>query len=130
MGDTANSSPGWYLQVQAGYFGWGAGDGTNTWIKTGVSYSYNTDAWYNIVSIFNRNTKLFDAYINGQKVTSVDISSLTGAFDSANPLFIGKRNNGTPNYYQGQIDDVRIYNYALTSTQVKTLYNGGAMSFK
>lgn len=26
-------------------------------------------------------------------------------------------------YYAGQIDDVRVYNYALTGTQVKTLYN-------
>ncbi|MCX6784311.1 MAG: LamG domain-containing protein [candidate division WWE3 bacterium] len=26
-------------------------------------------------------------------------------------------------YYAGQLDDVRLYNYALTGTQVKTLYN-------
>jgi hypothetical protein len=27
--------------------------------------------------------------------------------------------------FKGQIDDVRIYNYALTPDQIKTLYNGG-----
>jgi hypothetical protein len=31
--------------------------------------------------------------------------------------------------FNGQIDDVRIYNYALTPTQVKTLYNNGAVAF-
>lgn len=33
-------------------------------------------------------------------------------------------------YFKGQIDDVRIYNYALTTNQVKLLYNGStAISF-
>ncbi len=26
--------------------------------------------------------------------------------------------------YNGQIDDVRLYNYALPAAQVRTLYNG------
>lgn len=29
----------------------------------------------------------------------------------------------------GQIDDVKIFNYALTSTQVKLEYNQGAVRF-
>lgn len=28
-----------------------------------------------------------------------------------------------------RVDDVRIYNYALTATQVKSLYNNGAVRF-
>ncbi len=31
--------------------------------------------------------------------------------------------------FQGQIDDVRVYNYALTSAQVKDIFNGGGMRF-
>lgn len=30
---------------------------------------------------------------------------------------------------QGQLDDVRVYNYALTATQVKLLMNEGAVRF-
>jgi hypothetical protein len=33
---------------------------------------------------------------------------------------------GASNWFNGQIDDVRIYNYALTATQIKTLYNENA----
>ncbi|KKU99193.1 MAG: hypothetical protein UY33_C0035G0016, partial [Candidatus Amesbacteria bacterium GW2011_GWA1_48_9] len=29
----------------------------------------------------------------------------------------------------GQIDDVKIFNYALTAQQVKTVYNEGAVRF-
>lgn len=31
--------------------------------------------------------------------------------------------------FSGQIDDARVYNYALTPVQVKTLYNGGAINY-
>ncbi len=33
-------------------------------------------------------------------------------------------------WFNGQIDDVRIYNYALTAEQVKQVYNGGAVNFR
>ena len=40
---------------------------------------------------------------------------------------IGKRPNYTAGLYQkGKIDDVRIYNYALSAKQIKTLFNGSA----
>jgi hypothetical protein len=32
--------------------------------------------------------------------------------------------------FDGQIDDVRIYNYALTETQIKEIMNQGAVSFQ
>jgi hypothetical protein len=32
-------------------------------------------------------------------------------------------------WFSGQIDDVRIYNYALTPEQIKQVYNGGAINF-
>ena len=38
------------------------------------------------------------------------------------PAFAGE-------YFNGQIDDVRIYNYTLTASQIKTLYNDGAVRF-
>jgi hypothetical protein len=38
-------------------------------------------------------------------------------------LTIGTLETADSQFFNGQIDDVRIYNYALTSYQVKTLYN-------
>jgi len=32
-------------------------------------------------------------------------------------------------YFNGQIDDVRVYNYVLTPTQIKTIYNNGAVNY-
>jgi hypothetical protein len=55
----------------------------------------------------------------------------TGTFTPSTPsgaFYIGS-DSGLPNYFQGQLDDVRVYNYPLTSQQVKTLYTGGAIRF-
>ncbi|MDD3002945.1 MAG: DUF2341 domain-containing protein [Candidatus Shapirobacteria bacterium] len=68
-------------------------------------------------------------YIDGIK-RSGSCPRSTTMVSSTSPLDIG-RISGSDNTYQfpGQFDDVRIYNYALTPEQVKTLYNGGAVNF-
>jgi hypothetical protein len=66
-------------------------------------------------------------YINGQldPVTG----SLTGV-SSASGFNFGTNYNQTANWFNGQIDDIRFFNYALTSEQVKQVYNGGAINFQ
>ncbi|MFA6185460.1 MAG: DUF2341 domain-containing protein [Candidatus Shapirobacteria bacterium] len=53
----------------------------------------------------------------------------TGTADFSNGFYLGWGYPDSSYHFNGQIDDVRIYNYALTPEQVKTLYNGGAVSF-
>ena len=46
--------------------------------------------------------------------------------DSASPLIIGicgTSNSGDP--FNGQLDDIRIYNRALSADEIKRLYNLG-----
>jgi len=46
---------------------------------------------------------------------------------NASGLYIGAYNYGNPTaFFNGQIDDVRIYNYVLTEDQIKTVYNFGS----
>ena len=45
------------------------------------------------------------------------------------PLYLGSSNNGY--FFPGQIDEVKIFNYALTAEQVKQLYNNSsALNFQ
>ena len=57
-------------------------------------------------------------------------SSYASAWTSNATMYLGATEayQGTYNWY-GQIDEARFYNYALTQTQVKELYAGGAVSF-
>jgi hypothetical protein len=84
---------------------------TQNWIQ--ISQTYDGDKIY-----VYKNGKLTNTSASGISLTS-----------NTQPLYIGM--NGSSNYFlDGQIDDVRIYNYALTGEQVKTLYNNGSVSFQ
>jgi len=70
------------------------------------------------------------AYVNGIPATITDNSNGNPGTTTvtAGPFNIGTRNNGT-SPFSGLIDDTRVYNYPLTATQVKTLYNDGTTRY-
>ncbi len=65
-------------------------------------------------------------YLNGKQTATGTLS--TTITDNSAPLYIGSRNDFVTKM-RGQLDDVRLYNYGLTSTQVKDLYNDGTVNF-
>jgi hypothetical protein len=79
--------------------------------------------WSHFVFTYDgTNTKI---YKDGKLETTVAMTAYTVGSGS---LYIG---NHAPNsfYFNGQIDDVRVYNYPLTATQVRDLYTSGAVRF-
>jgi concanavalin A-like lectin/glucanase superfamily protein len=89
---------------------------TNASVFTGALNLY---AWYHMVATYDgANVKL---YQNGVQVGGN--SPLTGTIGASalNP-FIGRLATIAAAFYGGQIDEVAIYNYALTSSQVQRHY--------
>ncbi|KAA3645258.1 MAG: T9SS C-terminal target domain-containing protein [Bacteroidetes bacterium] len=58
-------------------------------------------------------------YINGQ--TILQTTNNQSAAETTQPLLIGKSSTG--NYFDGQIDEVRYYNVALSTAQIQTSYD-------
>ena len=58
-------------------------------------------------------------YLNGTLIKSEEFTG--DISNSSGPLWIGGTTDSV--YFKGIMDEFRIYNYALTPTQVKTLYN-------
>ena len=86
------------------------------------------DTWYHIV--FTRSSSNRNLYIDGAYYGSI---SVAGEILSSNGnVIIGATDDYRIDKYNfnGSIDDVRIYNYALTSEQIKQIYNGGAVNFQ
>ncbi|MCR4305802.1 MAG: LamG domain-containing protein, partial [Candidatus Daviesbacteria bacterium] len=79
-------------------------------------------AWYHIVGTYDKdagsnNLKL---YSNG---TLIAQTTATGALISIpESVFIGKRRTSSGTEYTGTLDDIRIYNRALTLSEVEGLY--------
>jgi len=92
---------------------------------------------YNISSYDNKWLYVVGKYDGTNNILYVDgkqVSSVVNDYEpSPNPLYIGQYtwgtvgdNDGGPYYFNGLIDDVKIYNYALTPYQIAKEFNGGA----
>ncbi|MBT4763486.1 DUF2341 domain-containing protein [bacterium] len=106
----------------------------NTTAKAVISDTSGNDGlWHHIVGVRDGND--LRLYIDGIEDANspTDITGY-GDIDISDPLMIGAGTNGTGgspgNFYTGQIDEVKIFNYALTNLQVKQVYNNGAVNFK
>ena len=87
-------------------------------------YTLSLNTWYHLVATNDGTTSTL--YLNGTSVATATIG---------NP---GPSTNSTPNigcldlvgsferFFNGDIDEVGVWSRALTSTEVTTLYNGGA----
>ena len=104
-----------------------ASDGTTT--KSAGKISVGLDgSWHLITGVVNRTDSLIQYYVDGIRKVSISFTP-TGSVNTSSVLAIGRNSSSSGGYFSGQIDDVRVFNYALTATQVKTLYNGGAVRF-
>ena len=94
--------------------------------QTTVTKTILDNNWHMLTLVVDRTNQKAYSYTDGVlSTTPNNISSLIGDISPPNNLFLG----GT-SYFNGQIDDVRIYNYALTAEQIKTVYNNGAVNFQ
>jgi hypothetical protein len=102
----------------AAYFGPGGGNSDaigNIVLSTGQ--------WYMVTCIYNYASHQLSIYING--VLDRTVSNILPPNGSTNaPLFIGKDNsNGIDQYFfQGSLDEIRIYGRAITATELNKLY--------
>src|SRR3989344_4987990 len=88
--------------------------------------SVQTNQWNFLVGTYNGSSCTI--FVNAQNVTNAVLTAATANIkNSATPLRIGiKGSNGTSNPFNGLIDDVRVYNRALSANEIATLYNSGA----
>jgi hypothetical protein len=87
------------------------------------SVPYGTWSYF-AVSISDQRVRI---YING-KLNTESIEAL-GIGSWAGTWAIGQRGNNT-NWYNGQMDEIKVYNYELTPDQIKLDYNNGSVSFR
>lgn len=74
--------------------------------------------WYHIVVTYEE--QMFKLYRNGVLVQAQEGNLVTAAEE---PLYIGRKSTDEPSFFfHGKIDDVRIYNRALTAEEVSELF--------
>jgi Concanavalin A-like lectin/glucanases superfamily len=77
--------------------------------------------WHFIVAVRDADNHIVHLYVDG--VDTQTAESFTGGFATADSLNIGYLNDGATYYYfNGTLDEVAIYNRALTATEVQAEY--------
>ena len=83
------------------------------------AYRFEMDIWHHfLVERIGDNVRIYSNGSNMVERTVFPINDISPTGD----LIIGKR-GGDVNYFGGKIDDVRIYNRALTESEIQELYN-------
>jgi len=113
----AQSNWGWQLRYNApggSFMGFQFNAGGSVWIT--VEQKLNPGEWYHIIGTFDGNE--IKCYLNGVEKSSAKIPNINSSPD---PFFIGQ--DGWVNVFNGVIDEVRMYNRALSKDEVVQNYN-------
>lgn len=112
-----------YGQYGLSYQAW-SDDGLNFYHSNGIqgtSAPVTLDflRWYFVAITYDGTTAI--TYLDGVPIFSQNVSGPIVADD--NPLTIGLEAPGLTEYLQGKLDDIRIYNRALSAEEISDLYH-------
>ncbi len=79
------------------------------------------DKWHFVAGTYDGNTMRI--YVDAQKVG--EINKPMNINNSTHPLYIGGNVADNKEWFDGLIDDVAVFNYALTPDQIATIYANG-----
>ena len=128
------TSPGdkyWMFYVKSSkQIGFGFANGLDEIAQKTTKTDWQTGKWYHIVGTYDPNggSNNMKIFVNGVLNSQ---SSQTGVpVANSDPLMIGGKNPAIFDFWQGGIDEVRIYRKALSATDITNLYNSPYGSLK
>ncbi|MEW6302149.1 MAG: choice-of-anchor D domain-containing protein [Verrucomicrobiota bacterium] len=83
-----------------------------------------TGTLIHVAGVYDSSAQKLRLYVNGVLDSDTSTSGMTPQVNS-NPLLIGKRVDGL--YFKGLIDELTIYNTALSQTEIQSIYGAGTL---
>ena len=108
----------WEIQLKNSHPDYVSFNDEGGYIEHLASNTVQNNVWYNLVCTLSDGTASF--YIDG---TLTDQFSVFALPDNSGDYFIGASMSGIPQFFIGRIDDIGIWNHALTDEEVLGLYN-------
>jgi hypothetical protein len=87
--------------------------------QTGTA-NLTTGIWYHVAAVLDRGANVFQVYVNGVSILNVAESGAPAPNNE--PLVLGRTPWGER--WNGALDDVRIYNRALSATEIGQVFQG------
>lgn len=119
------SGSGWFIEQFNSKIWSGNSDGGVNYKQEYTDNTVTSNAWYHVVVVYHSNGEI-DLYVDGTQHTNVSNGgTLTSSQFSGNAFILGETVAGIRDYL-GLIDEVAIFNSALTQENAIFLYNSGA----
>jgi len=80
---------------------------------------FDSNRWYHVTGVYDgNNVRIYvDGMLEGETPLQGTVKS------NSDPLTIGSHTGGSGEYFDGMVDDVRIYNRALSESEILALYH-------
>lgn len=111
---------GWYLNNLEFYQ---ANSACNSW-DTYIAYAHSQDSSWHYLAVQNDGS-VAKMWIDGINVAN-DSSPTTSTCEELTPIHVATQGDAIGNFFDGDIDDIRIYNTSLSNSQIAGLYNSGS----
>jgi len=89
-----------------------------------INNTYSDGNFHFLTILVDRDSNLISTYNDGNFYRQIH-TSLTGDFTGGNDALRIGAGDSCPNYFNGSIDDVMIFNYSLSDEEITALYNAG-----
>ena len=94
------------------------------WCPGVFNYNSSTNTWYFFTVVYTGNS--INLYINGNPIGTASVAGITKRDSLAKNMIIGGRSIDTYiNRWDGILDEITIWNRALTQTEINALHNEG-----
>jgi hypothetical protein len=122
--NTNNDGSYWLILMNGARGKFGGTDSSSSWSEVLTSSSLEQDTWTHIAFTYNNPNWKF--YIDGSLDSSG--SESYGITDNSNDLYIGaeETTSGVGYSFPGKLDEIRIYDRELSSSEVNSLYTASS----
>src|SRR5206468_3119683 len=122
----SNDASGWQFKTSPDTgphtFAVGVSGGTNAFAQRYSTTVRSLNVWYHVAGVYNAAARTLDIYVNGIRDNGVLIGTIPASqINSAVNVNIGRRSGGY--YFNGIIDEMRIYNRALSQAEIQADMN-------
>ena len=129
-GWTGSSIKGFHMLMANSMVQFAGWDQINTYnYITSRNITINDNKWHHLVGTIN--SSIYELWIDGAKVNSLNNNHSNVDLSQTYNLYIGAHfNDGIDQnmHFEGAIDDVRLYNRALSISEIEQLFNVGKRS--
>lgn len=123
-GGNSSSTAGYWFYLSGSYLKLAISDGASRIVASSGAVSINDNAWHHVaVSVSRYGNATF--YIDGENKGEYDVSQFAGKLvsNSSRSLTIASLGTSSTTYFNGLLDDLKVFKRSLTSMEISTLAN-------